>query len=273
MGARRWVLRQLKKPFFGRFMRPWRWPQGVPQEPYERAHVASRTGARLALLVRTAPQRARGVLVLAHPMGLSAKGFWLKHGHADAFAAAGFHVIAFDFNGFGESESTDFDYPGDLLAVGRYASERFPELPVSAVGASFGAMRALEVLAEPDVPFAGIVAEAVAPTLPDFWKAYPVPYVLLQASRVLYPSWERKLRPAAAVARLARPLPILLIHSRTDPFTPPEHGDAIAAAAAPHAAIERLVVDGAEHTHAFRDARERYLESVVGFLERAGRAA
>ena len=39
----------------------------------------------------------------AHPMGVEAKGYYLKHGHGMALRQGGFNVLLFDFNGFGES--------------------------------------------------------------------------------------------------------------------------------------------------------------------------
>src|SRR5688572_26397595 len=105
--TRWWPHHQMKKPFFGRFMQPWRWPADVSTAGWERFAIASPSGSRLATLMKQAPE-GRGVVVCAHPMGLAAKGFWLRQGHADALLAAGYHVLAFDFNGFGESPSTSF---------------------------------------------------------------------------------------------------------------------------------------------------------------------
>jgi uncharacterized protein len=259
--------RLLKKPFFGRFNRPWRWPKGVSEEAYQRHEVVGRSGARLRVLIREAAQ-ARGVLVLAHPMGAAAKGFYLRQGHVDAFVAAGFHCVTFDFNGFGESESTDFDYSGDLLAVAHWAGSRFPGLPMAAVGASFGAMRAMEAAADASCRFSVIVAEAVAPSLPEFWKIYPLHYTLLRLLKLASPGGERRLRPSAMIREYPPGRSVLLIHSHADRFTPPSHGDALEHAAPPHVLVERLVLEKSEHTHALRDERERYLGTVLEFLER-----
>lgn len=261
------LLRLLKKPFFGRFMKPWRWPEGVVRDGWNQAEIVSRNGARLQALVRRTHAPARGVVVLAHPMGLAAKGFWLKYGHAEAFVARGYHVVAFDFNGFGESESTSFDYPGDLIAAGLFARRTFSGVRVFAVGASFGAMRALEAMSEPAQPFDGVVAEAAAPTLPDFWKHYPLPYLMLQASRWVYPAWERRLRPAHLLAQAQNPPPLLLIHSAADRWTPPEFGDRIERIVKSRGRVERLIVGAAEHTHVFRDARDSYTNTVFAFLD------
>lgn len=266
-GARWWWHRQLKKPFFGRFMKPWRWPSEVPQDGWQRHTIASPSGAALrAVLRETALQPARGVVVCAHPMGFAAKGFWLRHGHAEALLAAGFHVLAFDFNGFGESESTNFDWPSDAIAVGRWAKLRYPALPAHALTASFGAMNTLNALPEADFPFERVVAEGVPPTLPLFWKAYPFAYAVLQLGRLFTPGVERRLRPEAAITKLPAHVRVLLVHSHADRWTPVWHGDRIAAAAPQGARLERVLLQRAEHTHGMRDERAAYWSAVERFL-------
>lgn len=93
----------------------------------------------LAGLWGPAGGEAIGTLVLAHPMGKAAKGFLLRYGHADLFRKSGFHVLAFDANGFGASAAASFNYPGDILATGLWEQGRHPALAVGLVGASFGA--------------------------------------------------------------------------------------------------------------------------------------
>jgi len=262
-----WWHRQLKKPFFGRFMQPWRWPAGVPQDAWQRHAIRSSSHATLAAVLReTEAQPARGIVVCAHPMGLAAKGFWLRNGHADALLAAGFHVLAYDFNGFGESPSTNFDYPADALAAGRWARARYPQLPVHALAASFGAMNTLNALNETDFPYQRVVAEGVPPSLPLFWKAYPFAHAVLQAGRVVTPGVERRLRPEAAIANLPPGVRMLLVHSRGDRWTPVWHGDRLAAAAPAGAQLERLILQRADHTHGMRDEREAYWPAVERFL-------
>ncbi len=267
-GARWWWHRQLKKPFFGRFMQPWRWPQGVAQEGWNRLTIESSSGSRLAaVLCETDRAEPRGVVVCAHPMGLAAKGFWLRNGHADALLAAGFHVLAYDFNGFGESPSTNFDWPADALAAGSCARARYPALPVHALTASFGAMQTLNAVAAGSrFPYASVVAEGCPPSLPEFWKAFPLAHVMLQLSRLVAPAVERRLRPTAALCALPAGVRVLLVHSRADRWTPVTHGDELAAAAPVGAVVERLVLERAEHTHGMRDEPEVYWPAVLRFL-------
>lgn len=267
--ASRWFWHhQLKKPFFGRFMKPWRWPAGVSAEGWQPLAIASTSHSRLAALLQlTRKPQPRGVVVCAHPMGLAAKGFWLRYGHAQALLDAGFHVLAFDFNGFGESPSTNFDYPGDVMAVGRWARERFPGLPVHALCASFGAINTLSAIADPAFPFDSVVAEGCPPSLPQFWKAYPFAHAVLQLGRVIAPASERRLRPVAHLAQAKPGVPLLLIHSRADQWTPVAFGDELERAASAATPLTRLVLDKAEHTHGMRDEAQRYLRAVLDFLD------
>lgn len=261
-----WWTHQVKKPFFGRFMKQWRWPEGVSREGWERITIASASHSDLAAIVKRAPD-ARGVVVCGHPMGLAAKGFWLRNGHADALLAAGYHVLAYDFNGFGESPSTNFDYPLDALAAGHWARKNFPGLPVHALGASFGANNTLSAIGDPAFPYDSVVAEGCAPSLPQFWRKYRVAHAVLQLSRVIAPAGERKIRPIAYMPKAKPGVPVMLIHSRADTWTPVEFGDELEAAAAPTTPLTRLVLERAEHTHAMRDEPARYLPAVLEFFE------
>lgn len=163
-------------------------------------------------------------------MSAAAKAFWMKLGHAELLREAGFHVLAFDFNGFGESESANFDYPGDVLAAGQYLRDRVAPLPVAVLGCSFGAGYALCALSRDGHPFRAGVLEATFPSLPYYWRPYPLPHLILRASQVVYPPFERALRPIRAAAEIEGAPHILLIHGERDTVTPPHVGDDLRAA-------------------------------------------
>ena len=263
------VHRLLRKPFFGRFEVPWQFPRGSDEGRWERVSFRSPSGARLHGLVGEADATPVGALVLAHPMGKAAKGFWLRGGHADLFREAGFHVLAFDFNGFGESEPASFDYPGDAVAAGRFLQERYSSLGVGLVGASAGAGWGLCGMARAGSPYRAAVLEGAFPTLPDFWKHYPVAYAVLRASQVVRPSFERGIRPELDATRLVGRPAVLLVHGDADRYTPPEHGARLLHAMRDSAAAELWVVPRADHTFAYRDAPEAYAARVVQFLRGA----
>jgi uncharacterized protein len=260
--------RLLRKPFFGRFEVEWRMPEGAQAAGWERVRFESPAGARLHGLIGEAAA-PKAALVLAHPMGKLAKGFWLRHGHAKLFRDAGFHVLAFDFNGFGESEAVSFDYPSDALAAGRFLQQRYPHLPIGLVGASFGAGWGLCSMAREGTPYRAAVLEGNFPTLPEFWRHYPMAHAFLRASQFLWPQMEERMRPEREAARLLGKPAVLLIHGAADPYTPPAFGERMRLAMQNSANAELLVLPDVKHTYANRDQPQQYAQNVLRFLRRS----
>jgi uncharacterized protein len=260
------IHRLLRKPFFGRFEVPWMWPSSAVESAWERVTFQSGNGARLVGLWGSSDSEPIGSLVLAHPMGKAAKGFWLRHGHADLFRNSGFNVLAFDANGFGESEAASFDYPADILAAGLWTRDRHPGLPVGLVGASFGAGWGLCSMARDASPYRAAVLEAAFPNLPEFWRHYPFAYVALRLSQVVRPSFERDLRPESDAARVVGNPSVLFIYGDPDKYTPPDNGERLQRALDGVAKSDLLVLPGIGHALAYRDAPGEYAEAVIPFL-------
>jgi uncharacterized protein len=260
--------RLFKKPFFGRFMRPWRWPEEAQQNHWRRLHIRSESGARLAALLAPAHgEQVKGAVLLCHPMGAQAKGFWIKYGHAELLRQAGYHVMLFDLNGFGESSSSTMDFHLDVLAAGQALQAEYPQLPVAVLGASMGAAMSLCAMADEAHPFRAAVLEAAFPTLLHFWSRYPIPRLGIQLSRLVYPAGERRLRPLHAAEQLQGSPALLLIYGEADEFTPVRDGQLLWQALRRRTATRFWQVPEARHTHAYAAAPEAYAQQVIGFLD------
>jgi uncharacterized protein len=64
---------------------------------------------------------------------------------------------------------------------------------------------------------------------------------------------------------------VLLLYGERDRFTPPAHGERMKRAFGDAASMEMHVLPGVDHTFAYRDAPQRYVEGVMPFLERLAR--
>lgn len=262
------VYRFFKKPFFGRFVRPWRWPENVDQSQWCRLSVVSDSGATIsALLAQAHTPKAKGAVLMSHPMGTVAKGFWLKYGHAEMLRQAGYHVMVFDLNGFGESTSTTMDFPLDVLAAGRALQAQYPDLPVAVFGASMGAAMSVCAMTHPNHPFKAAVLEAAFPTLLHFWSRYLIPKLGIQVSKWIYPAGERRLRPLHAAEHLSGTPAVLMIYGDADEFTPVQDGKLLWGALKQNTHAEFWQVPGAEHTHAYAAQPREYVQRVIGFLD------
>lgn len=260
--------RLLKKPFFGQFMRPWRWPENVDRSQWQRLQIASSSSAKLSALLGPAHTRTvNGAVLLVHPMGAAAKGFWLKFGHAEMLRHAGYHTMVFDLNGFGESGSSTMDFPQDILTAGQVLQAHYPHLPVAVFGSSMGAAMSVCSMAHPNHPFQVAVLESAFPTLLHFWSRYPIAGLGIRLSRWLYPAGERRLRPIHAAANLVGDPPVLMIYGEADEYTPVEHGRLLWQALQQRTRAVFWQVPGAEHTHAYAANPNEYARTVIEFLD------
>lgn len=255
----------LRKPFFGRFEVPWSWPEQISQQGWEAVTIPVQQQATLAGYWKSA-NNAKATLVLAHPMGKSAKAFWLRYGHADFFLKNGYNVLIYDANGFGESRGFSFAYPNDVYAAGIFAQRKSPDLKVGLIGASFGAAWGLCALAQAEHPFQLAIFEGVFPTLPDFWKHYPIAHAVLKVSNFVMPKFKRELNPLLKSSQIQQQPPILLMYSDSDIYTPPRFGHQLKASLSNTTHVEMFTVTKAEHTHIYRDQPEQYQAAVLPFL-------
>ncbi|MFQ3221555.1 MAG: alpha-beta hydrolase superfamily lysophospholipase [Paraglaciecola sp.] len=260
--------RIFKKPFFGQFQRPWRWPEAIDKSQWHRFKIPSKSGASIAALLGPAHiQEAKGAVLMAHPMGVVAKGFWMKYGHAELLRKAGYHVMVFDLNGFGESTSSTMDFPLDILAAGQALQAQYPDLPIAVMGSSMGAAMSVCAMAQPQHPFKAAVLESAFPTLLHFWRRYPIPKLGIKLSKILYPAGERRLRPIYAAEHLVGSPDMLLIYGEADEYTPIEDGKLLWQALKQRTQTEFWQVPGAKHTHAYAAQPEAYAERVIDFLD------
>jgi uncharacterized protein len=105
--------------------------------------VAGPGGALEALLEQPAPARAHAFAVICHPHPLHGGTMHNKvvHTIARALQELGFNTLRFNYRGVGASEGSYGDAEGETLdtqAIIEYGRARFPKLPLTLAGFSFG---------------------------------------------------------------------------------------------------------------------------------------
>jgi len=258
----------LKKAFFSRYQKPWSWPEGVPQDQWERVEFRNHSGKQMVGLLARAHGEARGTVVIPHPMVAEAKAFAMRSGHADFLRDAGYNVFVFDFNGFGESESGKFEFPQDIVAGGNAAAERAPGLPVALLGISMGAGYGVCALDTPGHPFRAAVLESAFTSLEEFWRRYKFPYLVLRGLGVVLPRLARELRPIDRVGSITGVTGLLFIHGDKDSTTPPAMGERLLAACTLPADQRALwVAPGARHLRTLQQSGDEYRQRILAFLD------
>lgn len=217
----------VKQPFVGSYRVKWRSPLSETEKPeWQPLTVKSRSGGIIrGLFAQARTPQAKATLVLAHPMGKEAKGYFIKHGYTDILRTNGYNTLVFDINGFGESTNGSFSYHEDILAIGQAASKLTPVLPLGYHGISLGAQWAIIAFAHDVHPFRFAILESAAATVEEFWIKFPAAYRVVRFLNVLLPRYARKIKPVERIKDIKNLESILFIYSQTDDYTPVEMGE------------------------------------------------
>ena len=290
--------RFIQRLFLAPVQRPWRWPGGDEAEADWESVQIEVTGGHwsprysVAGLWRPAAAPSKGAVVLAHHLWPGAKGYFLKYGHARMLREAGYDVLVFDFNGFGESPSVGFDYEWEVRAAGLEAARRSGGKPVALFAQCFGAgWGAMKAVAEPGQPFQALVAVSPYPSLLEYytartgrwntrrerWMRQRLPRATYRLGCLLHLGRARKARTAIEDATRAVGLKaMLLIYGERDELAPPQVGERYLAAMTQAQATrgdeaarpELWVVPNGDHPHVHAGAPDAFRERVVAFLDR-----
>lgn len=113
------------------------------------------------------------IVLFSHPISRKAKYFFTDTDRSLVYLERGLTVFAFDYNGFGESDSIDLYYWRDVVAVLNFLKGQFPGRRILLHGASFGAfhiVRALDHLPQQS----SVVLENVNKSLISYWRRWPM---------------------------------------------------------------------------------------------------
>jgi pimeloyl-ACP methyl ester carboxylesterase len=217
----------LKKPFFGKFMVPWRNPLALAeQKEWERISVKSKSGSNIqCLIAKPHNSIAKATIVMGHPMGKEAKGYFLKNGYTDLLRSNHYNVVVFDINGFGESVCGNFAYHDDIVAVSKKAKEVFNAVPIGYHGISLGGQMAVIAFIDNDHQFDFAIIESAATTLDEYWINFPAAYKALKLLNFVLPKYRVKIRMVERIRDAKKLKSILFIYSEKDELTPVQMGE------------------------------------------------
>ncbi len=266
------IYKFLKQPFFGRFMVDWQSPLS-PQEQtdWQTVSVSSKSGATIRGLLGWATNEApKAIIVLGHPMGKEAKGYFIKHGYTDLLRKHGYHTLVFDINGFGESTCGNFNFHEDLLAVGAEATRLVPNLPVGYFGISLGAQWASIAFANDNHPYHFAILESPPSTLEEFWVKFPLAYAALRTINFFAPRYARRMKTVERIKEARHLQSLLFIYSESDSWTPMLMGERYQKNAP--VPTELWTVKHAEHARMMKsEYRAVYQEKILSFFDENAR--
>ncbi len=209
-------------------------------------------------------QESKGIIILAHPYLSVAKKFFLIRGHAKMYYDAGYDVIIFDFNGFGESPFVDFNYAFDLSVVASHIKNRYPAKRISGHGVSFGASHTISYSTQPDNVFDKIIIENCLDSNLSYYRKrnLKLHWTMLLLMKI-FPTVNRNHNYVESISKLKNISKALFIYNAEDDLTTIEMGEKLLNAC--NICSEIIVFKG-QHLNAFQDNQFVYTNKVTTFL-------
>jgi len=262
---------------------PWNWLlhrvflRGVKIEPradwqtdlaslgtVEKVRVQRAGGTLCAVRLATRAASPEKVAIFAHPLTRRGKYFFAREHRLAPYLGAGYTIVLFDFNGFGESDTIDFHFYRDAAAV----IERFangPGITLVLHGLSFGAYHVMGAL-EHLPARARVILENIPRSEVDYLRHSPI---LAGAIRLLVTTGSAsfvKMSAGRALSKLSRQdITLSVFLCEQDSITPPDEtrdllshfkGD-----------VSWFSFPGADHLEAVDSDPERYsaiLRTLIG---------
>lgn len=259
----------IKYPFFGRFMVKWKNPLSESEkEEWESISIRSKSGGLIqGLFARSKTSEEKATIVMGHPMGKEAKGYFLKRGYTELLRKNGFNVVVFDINGFGESSNGNFSYFEDIVSIGIKAKELRPDIPLGYHGISLGAMWATIAFADDSHAYNFAIIESAATTLVEFWVHFPIAYKALRLFNILLPKYRKKIEMIDRIKEAKNLQSLLFIYSEADQWVPVSMGKRYKLNSAIPA--ELWTVKESKHAEIMKSTeREAYKNKIVHFFNR-----
>jgi hypothetical protein len=222
-------------------------------------------GGRLGATWYPAPA-ARGAVLLAPPWVEWGQAYFHRRGRIEALRAAGYHVMTFDLSGFGASGPRAGLFDRDVADALAALRERAGGLPLHLWGVSSGGYWSQMLLSRTDGVL-GAVFEDVSPHLVE-WAANTAPW-----GWPAFAAFPRVVPDADAFLNLRRHAPFLQVRAAAyvggemDRGAPAVHTRELARLAG----AECLIVPGAPHLGAIKQAGEEVVALALRTFERAER--
>lgn len=238
-------------------------PDPLLESGWKKFFINSR-GKDICTLLLEAPSQPKGVVILAHPYLAEARNFFLGRGHADMYRSLGYHVITFDFNGFGESPFHDFAYASDLEAVADEARRRYGNLLICGHGVSFGASHTITYATRESNHFDCIIIEnCLDSNLSYYKKRNRKLHYLVKALMKIFPGSNSDHNYVRSISRLHNVNRVLLIYNSDDELTTPIMGRQLEEAC--NKPVTFCLMNG-KHLNALKDNQALYSKTISVFL-------
>ncbi|WMW81548.1 alpha/beta fold hydrolase [Undibacterium cyanobacteriorum] len=126
---------------------------------------------------------AKGVVLLCHPFLKFGMSYFFKNSYHEKLNQAGYHVVSFNFKGFGSSTVESMNFADDVASIVDWARHTYPDLPLHFWGVSFGAFHGMHAIGSGRARFDSALFDSAPVSLVHFFGKGALGLVMRSLSR------------------------------------------------------------------------------------------
>jgi alpha-beta hydrolase superfamily lysophospholipase len=222
-----------------------------------------RDGSRLEGAIQLSENtEVKGVVMLCHPFLKYGMHYFFNNKLAQALSNQGFHVVTFNFKGFGRSNIKGHAFNEDVFSIADMVKLKFPDMALHLIGCSFGGFHLSHALAVDSLPFTSVVLDSVPPSVTVFFKGG----FLAKAMRWISSSKLAEAtgtRPIKHSLTQVSGLPIAYLYGDEDKYVPLSD---VADLKSSCGDIEFIPFRGCGHLDIYKHHKQQYIQTVVQFF-------
>lgn len=205
----------------------------------------------------------KGIVLLCHPFLKYGMAYFFKNQYQSWLNAAGYHVVGFNFKGFGNSKLGGIAFADDVKSVTQWIEVTHPHLPLHLLGASFGGYHGIHAIARHRLQLASVIFDSVPAHIARFFGHGVVGIVMRWLSRSRWGQPTGTVPLEQSYAALQK-LPCLFLYGADDRFITPFELTEIRQHC-PDATIK--CYPECDHLDIRKKYSERYMNDITAFLD------
>lgn len=203
-------------------------------------------------------------VILNHPYLAEAHQYFIKGGYYKLYLSLNCHVILLDFNGFGESTYTGFNYSRDIRTVVEYAINRFKGTRIVVHGISFGGNHLMTYASQKDHHLHKIIIENSLDHNLAYYKIRNKKlFYFLKALTFVFRNLNKNADYIEACRHIHSVREVLFIYNDEDKLTPIETGNNLYNACP---VPKKMEIMNGKHLEAYPKNPVKYREIIKNFI-------
>ncbi len=232
-------------------------------QKFDHQIIQGRDGSRLEVAWQwTKADTPKGVVLVCHPWLKYGMHYAIKQKYADGLSNSPYHLVYFNFKGFGKSTVNSIAFSEDIISMAEHIKSTASELPLYLFGLSMGGYHGLHAVSRHPHLFNGVILDSVPMSIDRFFSKGILGYFMRILSKSSLASVTTT-GPMLSAYEKTKDMPVLLFLGDQDPYISATEIEQIIMASP---AINLRIVEGADHLRCHKAQREFYDQEIINHL-------